>query len=317
MIRVVIFAPDPLLTVTAEETADGPDVHIHAGGQGYWQGRMLRELGCEVVFCCVLTGEIGVALRPLLDGEGFTVNAVQRQGRGGVFIHQRQEGERHAIVETAGEGLSRHDADTLYTLTLGSAMDADLAILSGPAGDSVIDPDVYRRLASDIRAVGVPVVVDLAGERLESSLAGGVDVVKVSDEELIADGRVSATDPEQLTEAAIVEAMGTLRAAGARIVIVTRHPEPFLALADDALYRIHAPEMEVVDPRGAGDSLTAAVAAALAGGESLERALALGAASGALNVTRHGLGSGDRETIERLREHVTIETEIRSAEGNS
>ena len=58
--------------------------------------------------------------------------------------------------------------------------------------------------------------------------------------------------------------------------------------------------------RGAGDSMTAGIAAALARGEGFDVALRLGAAAGGLNVTRHGLASGHRQEIERLAAHVAL-----------
>ena len=69
---------------------------------------------------------------------------------------------------------------------------------------------------------------------------------------------------------------------------------------------VTAPTMEVADTKGAGDSLTAGVSAALATGSSIHEAITLGAAAGALNVTRHGLGTGDPEAIQALRKRVTV-----------
>ncbi len=36
-----VLAPTPQLTVTIERLHDRDDIHVHAGGQGIWQARML------------------------------------------------------------------------------------------------------------------------------------------------------------------------------------------------------------------------------------------------------------------------------------
>jgi 1-phosphofructokinase len=303
MPRVVIFAPSPVLTVTIEDHPDGPEVHLHAGGQGVWQARMLLRMGVEVTMCSVLTGESGRMLHHLLEDEGIGVVAVDRTGRGAAYVHDRRGGERLRIVETGGEPISRHDLDELYGMTLGEGLGADLVILSGPASENALPADVYRRLAADLRSGGRRVIVDLAGDRLTSALAGGVELVKVSDEELVADGRISAANT-----ANIVTAMRELRREGADAVIVTRAHEPSLVMTADAVWEVTTPMLEVTDTAGAGDSLTAGIAAALAAGEELREAVALGAAAGALNVTRHGLGTGDPQTIAKLRELVKVRT---------
>jgi 1-phosphofructokinase len=69
---------------------------------------------------------------------------------------------------------------------------------------------------------------------------------------------------------------------------------------------VHLPRLQVADPRGAGDSMTAGVAAVLAHGGSLEEAVRTGAAAGALNVTRHGLGTGGVEAIQELVRRVHL-----------
>lgn len=78
-------------------------------------------------------------------------------------------------------------------------------------------------------------------------------------------------------------------------------------MTDGRLVRVVGPRLEPVETRGAGDSLTAGVAAGLARGLPLLDAVAIGAAAGALNVTRRGLGTGVREQIEQLTELVAVE----------
>lgn len=301
MPEVVIFAPSPVLTVTVEDHPDGPDVHLHAGGQGVWQARMLLRMGAKVAMCSVLSGESGRMLRHLLGDEGIRVVAVDRTGRGGAYIHDRRNGDRVKIVETGGEPISRHDLDELYGLTLGQGLGADLVILSGPASETALPADVYRRLAADLKTAGRRVIVDLAGSRLTAALAGGVSLAKVSDEELLADGRIAENTTRQ-----IIDAMRVMKAEGAETVIVTRSDRPLLMLANGTVKEVTTPTMSVADTTGAGDSLTAGVAASLAFGSSVEEAITLGAAAGALNVTRHGLGTGDPETIAKLRELVKV-----------
>src|SRR5690606_17516792 len=117
-----------------------------------------------------------------------------------------------------------------------------LVILSGPHGEGIVPADFYRRLASDLRTAEVPVVVDLAGERLDAVLEGGVAAVKVSDEELRRDGRVA----EGASVPQLVAAMRELRAAGAEVVAVTRAERPtLLQLADRKSTRLNSSHVKI------------------------------------------------------------------------
>lgn len=292
---VVIFAPSPVLTVTVEDIEGTADIHIHAGGQGVWQARMLRALGASVTMCGVFSGETGRVAQHLISDEGVRVLSVAGQGSSGAYLHDRRGGERHILAESPGDRLTRHELDELYGLTLQAGMEAGTVILSGTGREDAVPPDMYRRLAADLGAAGCTVVADLAGERLTAVVAGKPAVIKMADDEIVASGRAAGTDRDE-----IIEAMHQLAREGAATVIVTRAHLPSLLLSEGAVSEIHVPELQSVDTSGAGDSLTAGVTAVLADGGSVHDAVVLGTAAGAQNVTRHGLGTGEAEAIRQL-----------------
>lgn len=298
-----VFAPAPLLTVTIEKpSADRGDgeVHLHAGGQGFWIARMLTRLDVRVALCGAFGGEVGPILRHLMTLANIRVVGIDA-GSNGAYVHDRRSGERVEVASMPAVALSRHALDDLYGRTVVEALRADVTVLSGPAlGANVLPDDVYRRLSHDVRANGGRVVADLSGGRLDAALRGGVDVLKVSEEELQRDGRLARAG-------SVERAMRELVGCGAGCVIVSHGDERATALVDGKLIRATGPVFEPAETRGAGDSLTAAVAAVLARRGSLVDALRLGSAAGALNVTRRGLGSGGRDEIERLAERVRIE----------
>lgn len=78
--RVVVFAPSPLLTITVEDHDGDGEIHLHTGGQGVWQARMVRALGVEVTLCASFAGETGRVLWHLVRDEGLAVISVERHG---------------------------------------------------------------------------------------------------------------------------------------------------------------------------------------------------------------------------------------------
>ncbi|MEU1808851.1 PfkB family carbohydrate kinase [Micromonospora aurantiaca] len=300
--KVMVFAPAPLLTVTIEQQGGVPELHLHPGGQGVWQTRMIAALGVPVTMCVGLGGEVGDAVRKLLDDEDVTVRMVRRESGTGWYVHDRRDGERSEIAEHPGAPMVRHDIDELYTVTLTEGLRAPVSVLSGPADPQVVDPDIYRRLAADLSANGGTVVADLSGPYLEAVLDGGVSVLKVSHEELLDDGLAKDDSVEALRDAG-----RRCQERGARTVLISRAGEPALALPEDGdPLLVHAPTLELADHRGAGDSMTAGVAAVLARGGDMREALHVGAAAGALNVTRHGLGTGRAEAVRELTGRVRL-----------
>ncbi len=298
---IAVFSPSPLLTVTVERGPSGDEVHFHAGGQGFWVARMAAGLGAEVMLCVPLGGESGEVLRSLMAVDGVTVLAVPCASANASYLHDRRSGERVRIVETSSPPMRRHELDELYGVAATAGLEAGTMLLTGPRNDGVLPADTYTRLAADLRGNGRRVLADLTGEPLAAALRGGVDLLKLSLEELIAEGRAEGADPAQT-----VPAIRRLCEQGARGVVISEGPDPALALIDGRLLEVAGPRFAPVDPSGAGDSMFAALGVGLAAGLETEEALGLAAAAGALNVTRHGLGSGHPIEIERLRGRVRV-----------
>jgi 1-phosphofructokinase len=303
---IAVFAPSPVLGIIVEVGPDQPEIHLHAGGQGFWVAHMAALLGSEVTLCCALGGESGGVLRPIIEGESVSVHSVDSHTASGVYIHDRRSGSRVEFAAADSRPLDRHAADALYGIALTAGLDADVTILTGPQPTELLDADVYRRLAADLQANGRTVIADLCGPALTAALSGGLDMLKISHEELIADGYAHNDAVDELVDGArqVVE-------AGAEYVLVSRAAESAIVLTGDErssdVIELRGPRFEPLDPWGSGDSMSAALAVGLASGMAPIEALRLAVAAGALNATRRGLGTGTRDEIENLRHHVTVE----------
>jgi 1-phosphofructokinase len=116
------------------------------------------------------------------------------------------------------------------------------------------------------------------------------------------------------SEESLVDTIRGLNKEGADAVLVSRADKPALALIDGEVFEVVLPRLEPADERGAGDSMTAGVTATLAQGGDLQTAIRIGGAAGAVNVTRHGLGTGRASVIGKVMENVEL-VPVDEAEG--
>ncbi|PFG36553.1 1-phosphofructokinase [Flavimobilis soli] len=302
--RLCVLAAEPLLTVTIEASGhevDVPDVHVHAGGQGLWISRMAASLGATVTVCGPFGGETGSVLAHLAKQESFDVRTTTSPSNG-AYVHDRRDGERREIARMPSPLLDRHCLDDLYGTVLVASLDADVCVLTGTEESSNVPPSFFGRLAHDLRAAGRIVVADLSRGQAKAVMDVEGVVLKISHEEMVEGGFADDDTLDSLRSAA-----EDLIAGGLGGVVLSRAHDPALVVTAKTVATVTTPPITTVDHRGAGDSMTAGIAVGLGRGETLASAARLGAAAGALNVTRRGLGTGRREQIERYAQQVRVD----------
>jgi 1-phosphofructokinase len=301
--KVAVFGPHPMLSITVEAlTSDGgDDIHLHAAGQGVWVARMAAELGAKATLCGFVGGETGAVLRPLLEQLPFGLRAIETGAASGAYLHDRRGGERVPIAQAASLPPTRHEIDDLFSTTVAAALDADVLALCGPYPGEALPLEIYGKLTADVRDNGTPVVVDLSPPRLDSALEGKPDLVKINDWEVAKYVEGPVDTPQRMRAA-----MEGLLDAGAGAAIVTRAEEPALVLRGDEAWELIPPRFERGSREGCGDSMMGALAACMAAGLDWEETLRIGAAAGAANFLRQGLGSADRSIVDDLARRVEL-----------
>lgn len=299
--QVTVFSPHPLLSVTIERRGESDDVHLHAAGQGVWVARMAGELGAHPVLCGFIGGETGKVLQPLLDELPGDRRLVPTGAWSGSYVMDRRSGERDPIAFAWSAPPSRHEMDNLFSLTTTSALAGEVLVLCGPVPAESVPVETYGKLVADARAGDTRSIVDLSPPRLNSALESEPDVVKVNDWQL-AEFLGHGIDGDR----GMRGGAEALLAAGARTAMVTRGGDPALVATRERAWELTPPRFEEGAPEGSGDSMVGAIAAMLAQGLPLEEAVRWGAAAGAANFLRHGLGTGARTVIEDLLPRVEL-----------
>jgi 1-phosphofructokinase len=262
---------------------------------------MAAELGAEATLCGFIGGESGVVLRPLLEQLPIELRLVETAAATGAYIHDRRSGERVPVAQSASLPPSRHEIDDLFSITCAAALDADVLALCSPYPGEALPLEIYGNLVADVRGNGTLVVVDLSPPRLDSALEGKPDLVKINDWEVAryVEGPVD-------TPARMRAAIERLLEAGAGAAIVTRAEQPALVVRGDEAWELIPPRFERGAREGCGDSMMGGLAACMAAGLDWEETLRIGAAAGAANFLRHGLGSGDRAVVDDLAKRVEL-----------
>jgi 1-phosphofructokinase family hexose kinase len=263
------------------------DVVVTPGGKGLNVARAARALGVPAMLVAFLPGRTGRATGELIAAEGIRLAGVTVEGEIRSTAIILEADGRATVLNEPGPPLADEDW-MAYEAAVGAAMDEHgVLVCSGSLPPDAPD-DGYGRLVRRAHANACPAVVDANGPALRSALGYGVDVVtpNLAEAEGLLHGRAdesveASPDARPRSEAAAL----ALVDAGARAAIVTAAAAgAAVAVGADATW-VPAPRVQAVrNPIGAGDVLTAAVAAAIEEGVDVVEAARRGVAAAAASV---------------------------------
>jgi 1-phosphofructokinase family hexose kinase len=269
------------------------------GGKGVNVARVARAFGRHGVLVGFMPSTSAAELAMLAAGEGAELAGVPVAGSvrvASVFI----EGSgRVTVFNEPGPTVGEDDWSRLLSEVERRASGQQTVICSGslPPGSPV---DGYARVVDAARRSGLRSVVDSTGEVLANALTAHPDVVSpnlAEAETLVFGSAIEGVEPEgeQVVQRAVEAAQGLVdRGARHAIVSAGSHGAAFSDGSETAF--CPAPEVSVISPIGAGDSLVGGLVHALEEGQSfagaVRFALAVASASceqpvaGAVDVSR-------------------------------
>jgi 1-phosphofructokinase family hexose kinase len=244
-----------------------PQLTVAAGGKGVNLARAVRAFGGEVMVAGVVGGFNGQKFKQLLKDEGL--KGVLEQGEG-------ETRECHILLGEAGG----HPTE-LYETGPAFQPEAMLRLVSRlPEGQPVVcgslAPGTTLEAFTDLLMQLHHPVVDSSGVGLQAALAAGAALIKPNEHEL-----------EGLTGSGTLQAAHDLYRRSGVAVLLTLG-ERGAAYIGQEVWEAAAPQVEVINPVGSGDSLLGAFLYARQGGQSIPDALRLGVAAGSANAMLGG-----------------------------
>ncbi len=306
-------AAAPVLTVTLNPALDislsveqlVPDRKLRAGGSrrepgggGVNVSRVLHRLDVPCVSLVVVGGAVGAELVARMRAEGLQVVDVpiDTDTRESFAITESATARQYRISVPGPVVSDVERVRDQILLALGSAR---IVVLSGSAPPGV--PEDFVGTTIEALPAGTTTIVDTSGPALAWVARHTDAIIKPSQRELAELVGWDPATPEQIEDAArqVID-LGRLRA-----VIASRGPSgALLATRDGSMRWFRPPAVRPVSTVGAGDSMVAGIAAALAAGQDLDDAVRLGVAAGTAAALTPGSELCDPADVARFVDQV-------------
>jgi 1-phosphofructokinase family hexose kinase len=248
--------------------------HARVGGKGVNVARACGRMGVPVRLVAIADAPTSDEVTREPDLANATIELIPTGGRSRTDVIVAEASGRATVVNGVGDAVEAGLAERAVAALIEGIAAADLVVLAGslPKG---VPTDLYGRIVRAAHGRAAQVLVDASGAWLRMALEASPDICKVNVREL---AEATGTDPDAVWR------RGDELAPMARSLVLTRAADGARVWTDGRRCSVLVPRQRVVSGVGAGDAMTAGIAAALSDGATLIAAVAQGAAWGAAAV---------------------------------
>ncbi len=296
MIYTVTLNPSLDYIVTVPDFTMGAtnrtlEEQVLPGGKGINVSLVLNQLGVENTAFGFRAGFVGEEIQRQLEALHCTVDFIELAS-GTSRINIKLKNYEGTEINGTGPEVSAEEWKRLLE-KLDRLMAGDTLVLAGSIPRSLPD-DIYREIMDMLAGRDIDVVVDAAGDALVGVLEAYPFLIKPNRDEL---GQIFSKKLADRDD--ILECAGKLQRRGARNVLVSLAGDGAVLLSEDgSVYESPAPEGELINGVGAGDSMVAGFLAGWQKRRDPSYAFHMAVAAGSAGAFSEHLAEADQ--IERL-----------------
>ena len=297
MIYTVTFNPSLDYSIRIENFKTGvlnrtSYEEVRVGGKGVNVSIVLHDLGVENVALGFVAGFTGDQIESGMQQLGCTTSFIHLP-HGFSRINVKLAGQEEDLTEMNGMGpaVSKEEYEQFMLRLRRMLKDGDTLVLSGSIPASM-PQDTYERILEEVDTDKICVVVDTSSSLLRHTLPYRPFLIKPNLTELSELFGRSLTEYDD-----IVGCAKHLQEEGARNVLVSMGGEGAILVTEEGqVFSAPAPDGDLVDSIGAGDSMVAGFLAGYMERGSMVDGFAKGIAAGSATAYKNGLATGEEIT---------------------
>lgn len=281
------------------------DVSKTPGGKGLNVARVLHDLKAPVMATGIVGGQHGEFIRQELDRRNLAHHFSTCAGETRDCIAILHDGGQQTEILEAGPHISTAEACAFLKTYQDLLEDVDFATISGSLAQG-LPTNFYAKLLAESAKQNVPTLLDCSGSSLAEALRGEAKPygIKPNEHELsqLLQQKISAHSAD-----ALKTALQHPLFRGIELIVVSLGAAGAFAKYQEAFYRVHIPEIEVVNPVGSGDATLAGLAYALGQNKNIEDVLKTGMTTGMLNAREAKTGHINPDHFTELYDQIQVE----------